>query len=68
MKCLEKTQLILGKLNEKYKSLKDISNRELFTVVPIAFFVFLFGVYPAPLVNLIAPAIENLINIVQSVM
>ena len=38
------------------------------TVIPIAFFVFLFGVYPAPLVNIVAPAIENLINIVQRVM
>ena len=61
-------RVFTGKLNEKYTSLKDISNRELITVVPIAFFVFLFGVYPAPLVNIVAPAIENLINIVQRVM
>ena len=61
-------RIFTGKLNEKYSNLKDINRRELITVVPIAFFVFLFGVYPAPLVNLIAPAIKNLINIVQSVM
>ena len=53
---------------EKYNKLKDISNRELFTVIPITFFVFLFGVYPAPLVNIVAPAMQNLIEIVQRAM
>ena len=61
-------RIFTGALNEKYNNLKDISPRELMTVIPIAFFVFLFGVYPAPLVNIVAPAIENLINIVQRVM
>ena len=61
-------RIFTGPLNKKYNSLKDISSRELMTVVPIAFFVFLFGVYPAPLVNIVAPAIENLINIVQRVL
>jgi len=61
-------RVFTGALNEKYNNLKDISSRELMTVIPIAFFVFLFGVYPAPLVNIVAPAIENLINIVQRVM
>ena len=61
-------RIFTGALNEKYNNLKDISSRELMTVIPIAFFVFLLGVYPAPLVNIVAPAIENLINIVQRVM
>ena len=61
-------RIFTGPLNKKYSSLKDISTRQLVTVIPIAFFVFLFGVYPAPLVNIVAPAIENLINIVQRVM
>ena len=61
-------RVFTGPLNEKYNKLKDISNRELFTVIPITFFVFLFGVYPAPLVNIVAPAMQNLIEIVQRAM
>ena len=61
-------RIFTGSLNKKYNNLKDITNRELITVIPIAFFIILFGLYPAPLVNLVAPAIKNLINIVQSVM
>ena len=47
------------------KNLKDINNRELITVIPIALIVLLFGVYPAPLVNLISPAIDSLIQLIQ---
>ena len=61
-------RVFTGKLNDKYKNLKDISNRELITVVPIAFFVFLFGVYPAPLINMIKYSIENIITIFQAAM
>ena len=35
-------RVFTGALNEKYNNLKDISSRELMTVIPIAFFVFLF--------------------------
>jgi len=61
-------RVFTGPLNEKYKSLKDISNRELISILPITFFVFLFGVYPAPLVNMIKYSVENLITIFKSVM
>jgi len=61
-------RVFTGKLNDKYKNLKDISNRELITVIPIAFFVFLFGVYPAPLINMIKYSIENIITIFQAAM
>jgi len=59
-------RIFTGSLNEKYNKLKDINNRELCAVIPITFFVFLFGVYPAPLVNVIAPTIKNLIEIIKS--
>ena len=58
-------RVFTGKLNEEYKNLKDINNRELITVIPIAIIVLLFGVYPAPLVNLISPAIDSLIQLIQ---
>ena len=58
--------MFLGKLNEAYDDYSDISNRELFTIIPIAILVLLFGVYPAPLVNLVGPAMSGIIDIIQS--
>jgi NADH-quinone oxidoreductase subunit M len=59
--------IFLGPLNETYKDLKDISRRELVTIVPLAIIVLFFGVYPTPLINMIAPAMDGIIKIVQSV-
>ena len=59
--------IFLGPLNDKYKDLKDISRRELVTIVPLAIIVLFFGVYPTPLINMIAPAMDGIIKIVQSV-
>ena len=59
-------RVFLGKLNDKYADYSDISNRELFTIIPIAILVLLFGVYPAPLVNLVGPAMSGIIDIIQS--
>tara|TARA_Y100001970_G_C14254667_1_gene874378 strand:+ start:2952 stop:4532 length:1581 start_codon:yes stop_codon:yes gene_type:complete len=61
-------RVFLGSLNETYSNLVDINKRELFTVLPIAFFVLLFGVYPKPLVNMISSSIGSLIDIVQKAM
>ena len=61
-------RVFTGPLNEKYSSLKDISKRELIAILPITFFVFLFGVYPAPLINMIKHSVENLISIFRAVM
>ena len=60
-------RIFLGPLNETYKDLTDISRRELFTIVPLAALVLFFGVYPAPFINMIAPAMDGIIKIVQSV-
>jgi len=61
-------RVFTGKLNEKYKTLKDISSRELITIIPIAFLIFLFGVYPSPLINMIKYSVENIITIFQAAM
>ena len=60
-------RIFLGPLNENYNDLKDISRRELITIVPLAALVLFFGVYPAPLLNMISPAMNGIIKIVQSV-
>ena len=58
--------IFLGPLNETYKDLTDITRRELVTIVPLAILVLFLGVYPAPLINMIAPAMDGIIKIVQS--
>ena len=59
-------RIFMGPLNEKYSDLTDISRRELYTIIPLAVIVLLLGVYPAPLINMISPAINSIIQIVQS--
>jgi NADH-quinone oxidoreductase subunit M len=59
-------RIFLGPLNEVYNDLSDISKLELVTIVPIAIIVLLFGVYPSPLINMIAPAMDGIIQIIQS--
>ena len=55
-------RVFLGPLNEKYDSLPDINARELTSVLPIAVIVVIFGVYPAPLINLIKTSLVHLIG------
>ena len=59
-------KIFLGPLNEKYSDLKDISKRELVTIIPLAIIILLFGVYPAPLLNMISPAMEGIIDIIRT--
>ena len=61
-------RVFLGPLNKAYEKLVDINPRELITVIPIAFLILLFGVWPEPLVNIISSSIATLIEIVQKAM
>ena len=61
-------RVFLGPLNKAYDKLSDINMRELITVIPIAFLVLLFGVYPKPLVNMVSSSIGTLIEIIQKAM
>ena len=61
-------KIFLGPLNDKYKNLEDISSRELVTIIPLAIIILFFGVYPAPLLNMISPAMEGIIEIIRTAM
>ncbi len=58
-------RMFLGKLNEKYNTLPDINGRELFTLVPLAIIVFIVGVYPMPVLDLIKTSLDHLNKIVM---
>lgn len=57
--------VFLGPANEAYKTLTDMTARELFCIIPITIIVIVLGVYPAPLLDAIAPTMDSLIKLVQ---
>jgi len=53
-------RVFLGKPNEKYVGLPEISGRELFTLVPLGAIVIFLGIYPTPILDLQSPALLRL--------
>ncbi|MBU1702066.1 MAG: NADH-quinone oxidoreductase subunit M [Candidatus Eisenbacteria bacterium] len=58
-------RMFLGKPNEKYLNLPDMTGRELFTLVPLGIIVIILGVYPKPILDLMQVTINHLAGIVQ---
>ncbi len=50
--------------NDENRSLKDISAREILTLLPILILIFWIGLYPQPFLNLINPAVKQLVSLV----
>jgi NADH-quinone oxidoreductase subunit M len=60
-------KMFLGPLDkEENKKLKDLNWREIATLVPLLVFIFWIGLYPKPFFALMAPAVEKLVNIIQT--
>ena len=58
--------IIFGQItNEAIEVLKDLNNREKLVLIPLAFFVIFFGLYPSPVINLISSSSENLVDILN---
>jgi len=57
-------KMFLGPAGEitHHHELKDLNWREIFTVAPLLIFMFWIGLYPAPFFNLIAPAVNQLLE------
>ena len=65
LKMFEK--IFLGPVTlEENKTLKDLSVREVITMVPLIVMIFWIGIYPKPFFDLINPAVEQLVQLVQS--
>ncbi len=45
-------RIFLGKVNEKYKGIADISWREMVTLAPLVIIVFILGVYPKAMLDI----------------
>jgi NADH-quinone oxidoreductase subunit M len=59
-------RIYLGKPNEKYLTLPEITPRELFTLVPLAVIVLFLGIFPSPILNLQSPALVKLNETVEA--
>jgi NADH-quinone oxidoreductase subunit M len=60
-------KMFLGPLDkEENKKLKDLNWREIATLVPLLVLIFWIGLYPKPFFALIAPTVDNLVNIIQT--
>jgi len=59
-------RMFLGELNPKYANLPEINGRELFTLIPLGIIIIILGVYPAPLLDLIKPSLNHLVEIVKA--
>jgi NADH-quinone oxidoreductase subunit M len=60
-------KLFLGPLDkEENKSLKDLTPREVITLVPIIILIFWIGLYPKPFFDLIAPSVGKIVAVLQT--
>ena len=60
-------KMFLGPVDkEENRSLKDLNWREIATLVPLLVFIVWIGVYPKPFFNLMAPAVEKLVAVLQT--
>jgi len=54
--------VLLGPLNERWANLTDMNRREVITLVPLICFMLAFGIYPAPILDLINQAVVSIVS------
>jgi NADH-quinone oxidoreductase subunit M len=58
---------IVEEVKKHGHALRDLNAREIITIVPLLVFIFWIGLYPKPFFALMAPAVEKLVAVVQTV-
>ena len=55
--------MIFGQLEKpELKAITDLDMREIAVMAPLIFLTILFGVYPAPVLDVVSVSVENLIT------
>jgi len=57
-------RMYLGKVNEKYVNMPDVTPREIFTLAPLGVIVVILGVYPHAVLDLLNVSLVNLNEVV----
>ena len=55
-------RLFMGPFNERWKDLPEINGREIFSLAPLAVIVIVLGIYPAPVLDLLAQSLGELVK------
>jgi len=56
-------RMFFGEVIEENKSYTDVNSREIFYMLPLCVAVILFGVYPAPLLNIMKASVGKLVSL-----
>ncbi|MDH3944052.1 MAG: NADH-quinone oxidoreductase subunit M [Anaerolineae bacterium] len=60
-------KMFLGPVtNKKNEGLLDLSARELVVLIPLIVLIFWIGLYPKPFFDLMGPAVDQLVDVIQS--
>jgi len=57
-------KVFLGPFNTRWENLTEINGREIFTLVPLAIFTIMVGVYPESLNMFLRATVENLVKLI----
>jgi len=55
-------KIFFGELNKDYSKMPEVNGRELFTIIPLAIITIIFGIYPAPFLNVIKTTVSGLVE------
>jgi len=59
-------RIFLGNLQEKHKTLEDLTLREMLAFVPLIILIILLGIYPAPAIELMNVSLSHLVEFVTN--
>ncbi len=58
-------RMFFGEVNPETKKYEDMNAREIFYMVPLCAAVIIFGIFPAPVLNMMKASVENLVTLLS---